>query len=269
MRADQTSSGAALRANASRWLREQARREPIRRVLKPLVGRLLDARYRSDSVHERWKRSLGWEVGHWEAWLTSPESASWFAPDSVIDDPEIVEAIEQLQAPTIRILDVGSGPVTTVGKTYPGKTIEITPTDALADDYDQILAAAGRVPPVRTIKLDGEQIAERFPEGSFEIAHSSNALDHCYDPAVVIDGMVKAVISGGYVLLNHHVNEAESQHYVGLHQWNFDSRDGRFVLWNREGSQDLTERFADRCEVTCKMLQAPDGERLWAVLRKR
>jgi dienelactone hydrolase/SAM-dependent methyltransferase len=269
MKAHQTSSGAALRVNASRWLREQARREPIRRILKPLVGRVLDARHRSDSIRQRWERSAGWEVGHWEAWLTSPESESWFAPDSVIDDPEIVEAIERLDAPTIRILDVGSGPVTTVQKTYPGKTIEITPTDALADEYDRILAATGKVPPVRTIKLEGEQIAERYPEPAFEIAHSSNALDHCYDPAEVIAGMIGAVVPGGFVLLNHHVNEAESQHYVGLHQWNFASEDGRFILWNRSERHDLSERFADRAEVSCKMLQAADGERLWTVLRKR
>jgi SAM-dependent methyltransferase len=258
-----------LRTNASRWLREQARRERVRRVVKPLVGRALDVRFRSDTVRERWRRSIGWEVGHWEAWLTSADSDSWFDPDSVIDDPEIVAAIEQLDAETIRILDVGSGPVTTIQKAYPGKRIEITATDALAEQYDAILAAAGKVPPVRTINLEGERIAERYPEPAFEIAHASNALDHCYDPAVVIDGMIGAVVPGGFVLLNHHVNEAESQSYVGLHQWNLDAQDGHLVLWNRTARQDLSERFGDRCEVTCETLIGPDGPRLWAILRKR
>ena len=40
---------------------------------------------------------------------------------------------------TVRVLDVGAGPLTALGKVWPGRTLELTAVDPLADEYNAIL----------------------------------------------------------------------------------------------------------------------------------
>ena len=48
----------------------------------------------------------------------------------------------------VRVLDVGSGPITTVGRTWPGHTVEVVAVDPLAHDYKLMLEGAGIAAPV-------------------------------------------------------------------------------------------------------------------------
>ena len=73
-------------------------------------------------------------------------------------DGHLAPYVDRVDGDHVRILDVGSGPLTKLGKTHPSKRLEITATDLLANDYDHLLAELGVLPPVRTVHADAERI---------------------------------------------------------------------------------------------------------------
>ena len=236
-----------------RWVRQHER---LRRLAGKLVGRASQLRARGLTVRERWTRAIPYESTFWEDWLATrafgneDEYRARLDPRLPVTERFLAELVVATHEQELSILDVGAGPLTTVGRTYGSKRLTIVAIDPLAEEYDRILESSGVVPPVRTRPGEGERLLELFPAGSFDIAYSANALDHSYDPLLVIRNMVNVVKPGGYVLLRHRRNEAEAKDYLGLHQWNFDIQDGRFVVWNREGAHDIAHALGSIAEVT-------------------
>jgi hypothetical protein len=187
-----------------------------------------------------WRTRKSTEVDFWGEWLVgAPGTEQWTSdresrldPDTQIRDPLVRAELEGNPAEEISILDVGAGPVTWLGFRYPGKTLTIVPVDPLADEYERLLREAGLDPPIRTIRVAGEALLEHFGPRRFDIAYSTNALDHSADPFTIISNMVAVVRAGGVVLLRHKRNEGEGAQYGGLHQWNFDVVDDELLLWN-------------------------------------
>jgi len=250
-----------------RWVR---RHERLRRLAGKLAGRVSQLRTRGLSERERWSRAIPYESNFWDDWLATKafgnedEYRARLDPELPVDDELLAEQLRSLPQRAVSILDVGAGPLTTVGRTYADKELAITAVDPLADDYDRILAEAGVTPPVRTRRGEGEKLLELFQPASFDVAYSANALDHSYDPLRVIGNMVAVVKPGGVVLLRHRRNEAESKDYLGLHQWNFDVQAGRFVIWNQDVSHDVAEALAGRADVTAR----EEGGQVTCVLRR-
>jgi SAM-dependent methyltransferase len=215
-------------------------------------------------VHSRLGRRLLWrarkhsEVDFWADWLVgAPGTEQWATDreerlnaDTEIRDPVVRAELERNPAREISILDVGAGPVTWLGFRYPEKTLTIVPVDPLADEYDRLLRDAGLDPPIRTIKVAGEELLAHFGPRSFDIAYATNALDHSADPFSIISNMVAVVRSGGVVILRHKRNEGEQARYGGLHQWNFDVVDDRLVLWSDAVELDVGSELEGRAGTT-------------------
>jgi hypothetical protein len=108
-----------------------------------------------------------------------------------------------------------------------------------------------------------EDLSAFFAPDSFDLVHCINALDHSFDPLRAIHEMLRVARVGGTVVLMHQPNEAEAENYVGLHQWNFDVQDGRFVVWNRERRIDV----ADAVRAVARV-EADGSGYIRAVLRK-
>ena len=187
-----------------------------------------------------WRTRKSSEVDFWASWLNgAPGTEQWtsdrelrLAFDTQIRDPIVRAELERIPAEEISILDVGAGPLTSLGYRYPGKTLTIVPVDPLADEYDRLLQDANLHPPIRTVRVAGEALTEHFGSGTFDIAYATNSLDHSADPFTIISNMVAVVRTGGTVLLRHKRNEGDSARYGGLHQWNFDVVDDSLLVWN-------------------------------------
>lgn len=163
-----------------------------------------------------------------------------------------------------KILDVGAGPMSSLGKRYKGYEIELIATDALADHYDTLPFPDG-LPVLRTIKCDSECLSEKF-FSVFDLAHARNTLDHSYDPNRAILEMIKVCRPGGYILTDHSANEAIKENWEGFHQWNFSVENRDVIISNKQQSFSLAETIqglADIVEIS------PDGSG-WVrcVLRK-
>jgi len=192
-------------------------------------------------------------------------------PDAPLLEPLIADRLERFAGrASVRVLDVGAGPVSVVGKLHDGIRLDVTAVDPLGDEYRRLLEQAGIDPPVRTETCPGEDVGTRFGAGAFDVVYSRNAVDHSADPLAVVRAMVHTVAPGGFVALRHYQREAEANGYVGLHNWNFDVDDGALVIWGPYGSYDIGAELAGEATVTW-WLEETTGRTPWvcAILDKR
>jgi SAM-dependent methyltransferase len=161
--------------------------------------------------------------------------------------------IDRLPGTRIRILDVGAGPLTILGKTHPGKQLDITAVDPLSARYDQLFTKYGVTPPVRTIAGSGESLAAQFGENVFDFVYAQNCIDHAENPVEAMRQMVLVAKPGCEAVLFHAPNEAETQEYTGLHQWNFTLEDGRFVVTGKNGRTDVAEALREVGVCTARL----------------
>jgi SAM-dependent methyltransferase len=217
---------------------------------------MLRRAYRRRLSHRAvWRRELPTEVAFWEEWIAT-KGLQWpwdyerrMNPDDPLREPLIADRLAELGQDVVRVLDVGAGPVTKLGRLHDGIRLEVTATDPLGAEYDRLWASAGVEPPVRTLAVAGEEIVDRFGRDAFDVAYARNALDHSADPAGIIARMVEVVRPGGFVALRHYRREAATMRYEELHQWNFEARGGHLVVWSPRAEHDLTAALDARAEV--------------------
>lgn len=198
-----------------------------------------DNSFRLERQLSSWSEGVRYEIDFWRSWF-STRGLSWpddyrerFDPKAALE-PGISTLVSDLGIRRVRILDVGAGPATNVGKTHSSAEVSLSACDPLAWQYQQMYREFDAVPPVPTQFAVAEDLSQFFELSSYDIVHCRNALDHSFDPMRGVVEMLKVARVGGWVVLRHHPNEAEREDYVGFHQFNFEIRDGRFVIWNRE-----------------------------------
>lgn len=194
-----------------------------------------------------WRRSLADGGRNWDAAAFRLRTDTKF--EFQVHLRELVAQSPAASGGTIRVLDVGAGPLSAVGHHWPGRVVELTAVDPLADTFDQILGELGLNPPTRTRKASGEDLLSVFPADSFDIVVCSNALDHSRDPLQCVRQMFAVTRPGGWMFLWHYRNEAQEEGYAGLHQWNLDEAAGDLVLWNRMARQSCRAELGPTAAV--------------------
>jgi ubiquinone/menaquinone biosynthesis C-methylase UbiE len=155
----------------------------------------------------------------------------------------------------VRILDVGAGPFTTIGKRWDGEDVQITAVDPLADEYAALLKKHGLVAPVPTLKGEGERL--HFPQGHFDLVYARNSLDHAVDPVACILEMLRVAKKFSYVVLLHVAREADLQKHTGLHQHNFYRGEhffdgGAFMIESSGKTTNVSELVKNAASVSTR-----------------
>ncbi len=235
----------------------------MRRTVKCLLGPLF---------RRLGSRRLGlWmELVFWRRWLSREggEMSELFRRELDPSAPIDAALHRYLEGPSdqpARILDVGAGPMTILGKTHPTRRLEIVATDVLAAQYARYLRRYGITPPVPTIPADAERLSEALPAGTFDLVHANNCLDHTAEPGRALAEMVGMARPGGWVYLRHRRDEAEREHYSGLHQWNVCERDGELVIWRPGEEISARDGIGQGHSIACWS----DGEHVIAEIRRR
>jgi SAM-dependent methyltransferase len=226
---------------------------PLRRILGH--GRSVLRRLEGDTRAQQLKD----EVQFWRSWFAT-KGLQWpedfkqrFDPRYPIQE-HVARYIDLLPQNPVHILDVGAGPLTKLGKVHSTKDIHITATDLLASRYDRVLEEFGIKPLVRTIFADAEKLVEQFGEGSFDVVHAQNSIDHTIDPIHSIKQMIAVTKSNGFVILLHVENEGKNEDYNQLHKWDFTGRDGHFIISGpgpTGRTVDVTETLGPLGSVQC------------------
>ena len=206
----------------------------------------------------RWRLATKFEVNFWNRWFETKglgyqeESRSEYElrldPNLALEE-RLVNLLPK-NKDTVEILDVGSGPLTSLGKKHDGIKIKITAIDPLADEYDKLIDKYHITPPVRTIRVDAEKITTVFPENSFDFVYARNSIDHSYSPEKAILEMIKVARKGCYVLMSHRPNEAVMNNYTGFHQWNFSMEKGNLIISSKNESTNFSQKYKDLCSMT-------------------
>lgn len=233
--------------------------EMLRTLGKSLRLRWKRGELLRSSLEERWRDGVREELEYWKKVLAT-KGLEWpdayrelLAPDTPLQS-ELTELLQPTQDRELRLLDIGAGPLTVLGKTMPGRSLSIVATDALAEEYDKLLNYYGVQPPVRTIECPGEQLLERFSRNYFHLVYARNCLDHSIDPLSIIRIAIQLTRPDGCVVLHHWPCEAERAGYAGLHQWNFDFRRGKTLLWRPGTRYHLETDLANIVSVSSRVL---------------
>lgn len=150
-------------------------------------------------------RELAW----WRAFLEErlrddAEYLERFDPERPLQ-PHVARLIPPDRPPEeVRILDCAAGPASALGRVWRGRHVELVAVDALADAYAPILERLDLRPPVPSRQGTVEHLDQLLPEASFDLVHMSNALDHCREPALALEQMVRMARPGGAVLIEHY-----------------------------------------------------------------
>lgn len=238
---------------------------------RSIVEKLLRFRRRMQPANRSF--ALQDEIQFWRNWFVT-SGLQWpqdfherFNPDQPIQD-HIVTYIDRLDSECIHILDVGSGPLTKLGKKHPSKQLVITATDLLAGEYDRLLAEFEIKPLVRTIYADAERLVDQFGQNAFDIVHGQNCIDHTVNPLQAIEQMLAVCKPGGFVVLYHAENEGQREMYRQLHQWDFICENSLFMIRDRRGRKtNVTKKLASLCEIECMHMQ--NDEAILAGIRKK
>ena len=200
---------------------------------------------------DAWQASIDGEVRFWKNWLATKGAQYPGSYDRALDaglelQPAIAELIVAPAGATVKLLDVGAGPLTFLGRTHPTWKLELTAVDALGSQYSELLDDAGLVPPVRTQTGESERLSEQFAPNSFDLVAARNTLDHSYDPVRAISEMVACAKPGSPIVLVHHSNTAEKEKYHGMHQWNFELVDTTLNVWRPGQRTDVGAALGER-----------------------
>jgi len=221
----------------------------------------------------RWRSGCGDEINFWDKWLGG-RGLKWAEKYRERLDPyqplqgHLSELIDARPGEYVKVLDVGAGPVSSVGKVWKDRTLTLIAVDALAKDYQVLLRKHRIEPVVRTRFSEAETLTKHFAESSFDLVHSRNSLDHSIDPIRGIDQMLRVVKNGCYVYLEHLSNEGHAENYTGLHQWNFGEENGRFVVSTRARWKiNVSAVFARRAEIRTDT--RTDGRGKWVIVTMR
>ena len=207
-----------------------------------------------------WFRGRSFEIEHWRnylEWQTYEVDRLSRLDGNTELQTEIKELAGGFPPSRLRILDVGAGPLTRLGKRWGGCHIEIVAIDPLAEEYSKLLHSYGIAPSVSTIFGEAERMVDAGVVRSeyFDIAYAHNSLDHCYNPLAAVDQMLKAVRPGGIVYLDHRVKESTRTAAHGFHQWDFSERGGNFVIDDARHQIDVSERFKTCAEISCTTVE--------------
>lgn len=212
-----------------------------------------------EPIRDAWSSGLDAELEFWREWFRTG-GLQWPDEYRLRLDPRR-EFQPHLRWHTIfpksgpiRVLDVGAGPLTLLGKWWPGRELEITAVDPLADRYDEFLRQFNVTPLVRTIKGDAERLLDLFAPATFDLAYAGNCLDHSYDPIAALRNMVAVVKPGCFVVTDHLINEGAAENYHGLHQWNFCVDRARFTIWRPGTRTDVQEALGDYALVEARQM---------------
>lgn len=216
----------------------------------------------------KWKTALtlvGIEFHQDNLQKNAEKLAKHFAGDTPLQ-PELAKLLPMTTGEVCKVLDVGAGPLSKVGKTHNGIAIELVPIDPLAKRYRALLESLDLTPKFWTQVGHGEHLSLQFPADYFDLVHARNCIDHCLEPIKVIREAIKVLKPKLFFYMNHYQNEGMAANYYGLHQWNFDMVNGCFTIIDRFGNTiNVNERIRDIAQVY-RIEKTP--ERLVVILQK-
>jgi SAM-dependent methyltransferase len=158
---------------------------------------------------------------------------------------------------TLRVLDVGSGPLSMLAHGARTGMYDLVCSDPLADAYLGLHKKHGHQPPWPLTRCFGESLTETFPRNSFHLIWSNNALDHSQHPDLVIRNMGEVLKPGGIAVIQAWENEGSSARWGGLHQHDLSlGADGHLYCRTKVPGGEITQPRCISCQPQLVLLES-------------
>ena len=206
---------------------------------------------------EDWKKNTNKEIEHWDMVLSGFKNN----PDSYFHEyvkkrinyelpiqKNISELFKNINSDPISILDVGSGPLPFLGRKS-NKRVSVSAIDILANEYYKLYEKYQVYPPNAPISIDAINIESHYVKNAFDIVYVRNSIDHTHDPIRCIKNMI--YVSKKYVMLEHKINEGEIEAYQGLHQWNFNTKNNKFYITDKQKNENCINDIFNTVKINC------------------
>lgn len=129
----------------------------------------------------------------------------------------------------VKIVDIGSGPFSTIGSYLPGVKVDITHCDR--QDFAYFWEKRQMASVISVEVQNMERLT--YSDESFDIVHCFNALDHTRNAREAVREMIRVCRPGGWVYINCALNQLDTGY---RHYWNakedgvFDNKVEKFDL---------------------------------------
>lgn len=220
----------------------------------------------------QWSDGIGYEIAFWNnvyRWShTFKGMMDWSKYGGIINLEQFDANAFLANIPNPLVLDVGSGMSYAPGNYLErhGKLekLDIHYIDPLAFQFNNILHTYHKQLPEIEFGMI-EYLSAFYPDHSVDMVIVQNALDHSANPIKGIYEALDTLRIQGILYLNHHPNEAVTEHYKGFHQYNICIEDDNLIIWNQSERWDINKILAPIAKVeVCH----GDGGHVIAVIRK-
>ena len=195
----------------------------------------------------KWISGIQNEIDYWDSYMETRgalyQKEAEFKEYTDLNRTFLLE--NEISAPVVHVLDVGSGPFSTCGLKTDQAKLHLTAVDMLSPVYQQLKRQHGIQSDITPVFGLMDTLEQQFGAETYDIVHISNALDHTFDPMMAIWQLLAVCKIGGKLILEHHQNEAEAAGYQGLHQWNCTLENGKFEIWNLSDRIDVAKNVGD------------------------
>jgi glycosyltransferase involved in cell wall biosynthesis len=194
------------------------------------------------------------ECDFWDQWLEN-SGIDWVEDYQyrISEKREVkgyhAEIIQEINKESIEILDVGSGPISTIGTHFRDYILNLCCADPLADKYDILLKKHGISSLNGPVSIGVENLTDKFELNTFDWVNCQNSLDHSNDPVSGIKQIIDVCKINGIITLVHNENEADRENWSGLHQWNFTIKGGDMQISNKSNNYLLSELIKDSADI--------------------
>lgn len=197
---------------------------------------------------DKWLEGIPYELAFWNNVYRWKRPFNGLMKWSHYGDFITLESFDALQflenQDNPMVLDVGSGMSYATGNFYKkntGKTpLNVHYIDPLAPFFNKIIKKYKKNLPDIDYGMM-EYLSAFYPNHDVNLVIIQNALDHSSNPLKGIYEAIDTLRIGGKLYLNHHPNEAETEHYKGFHQFNIFDENGKLIIWNKTERYDIAE----------------------------
>jgi hypothetical protein len=210
---------------------------------------------------EDWKKNTNKEIEHWDIVLReykqNPDSYFFKYVEKRLSyesplQKTITTLFTNIKNDPISILDVGSGPLPFLGRKT-NRKISLTAIDTLALEYYKLYDKYQVFPPLAPVAIDATNLSSHYVKNAFDIVYARNSIDHTFDPIKCIYNMI--FVSKKYIVLEHKINEGEIESYQGLHQWNFNTKNNKFYITDKDGYEMCINEIFNSVKITTSIVE--------------
>jgi SAM-dependent methyltransferase len=179
----------------------------------------------------RLERDMGGELHFWSGALTpggyfaetmltrlEPEGRRRAFPQEIFWVLGKMKSLESI--PLLSILDVGSGPFSTLAHLQDVGRAKVRATDPLAHEYLKLMKQRDHQFPVLPEAVLAEEMEQALGAEVFDIVFFENSLDHTQSPTKSVEQACRVLKLGGALVIKAMVNEGSGESWHGLHKWN-------------------------------------------------